>query len=275
MNTMESEQASKDDVCPKCGGKKYTVKYIAGKIRKLPVMCDCRRQEVEKREKLEEKFQRQKRLERLLEYSLMDKEFRNCTFENWKMDLQNKRMYYLGLNYCRKWSEMKKKNMGFLFWGPPGTGKTYLSFCIANYLLSKKLVPVIAISTINLINKVYESYGKYGEEGEVEIINSLKNADLLILDDLGAEHDTPKAKQLIYSVIDSRYRSKKPMIVTTNLTLSDLKDKLKGQDRVDRTYDRLVSMCFPVEIKGKSRRIKEAKEKEKIFKELIEGGNCD
>lgn len=138
----------------------------------------------------------------------------------------------------------------------PGAGKSYMSFCIANELLSKG-IPVIATSSINLINKIYESYRNYGDEGEVEIINQLKNASLLVLDDLGAEHDgrTGKEKQIIYSVIDLRIRANKPTIITTNLTPKQLEAKLTGTDGVTRTYDRIIEACPPIEVTGKSRRI--------------------
>lgn len=163
---------------------------------------------------------------------------------------------------------MKAKNIGFLFWGPPGTGKSFLAFCIANKLI-ENLVPVIAISTIGLLNRIKQTYKNYSEEEEVEIINILRNASLLVLDDLGAENNNDWAREKLYEIIDSRYRDGKPMIVTTNLTLTQLKEKLTGWDGVARTYDRLIEMCYPVEIKGSSKRVKAANEKTKIIEELV------
>jgi len=99
----------------------------------------------------------------------------------------------------------------------------------------------------------------------------LKNASLLILDDLGAENSTDWAREKIYEIIDSRYRDKKPIIITTNLKLEQLMEKLAGGDRVYRTYDRIIEMCTPVEVKGKARRIETAKAKQKLLKELLGG----
>lgn len=269
INTQELELNS-DDYCPKCKGKRRMIINILGKDRKVPVLCPCKKEEYERQRLIDENKEKQYRLRRLREHSLMDESFKSCTFENWKHDDSNKKMYKIGMAYCNRWQEMKSKNMGFTFFGPPGTGKTYLSFCIANRLI-KSYVPVIAISTIGIISRIYDSYKRYGMQGEVQIINSLKDANLLILDDLGAEYTSKsgKEKQIIYSILDARYRDKKPVIVTTNLNLVQLKEKLRGIDCVDRTYDRLLELAPPVEIKGKSKRVIVGKEKTKILKNLL------
>jgi len=76
-------------------------------------------------------------------------------------------------------------------------------------------------------------------------------------------------KEKLYEIIDSRYRDGKPMIVTTNLTLEQLKNKLTGEDGVTRTYDRLIEMCYPVLIQGESKRVRKAREKDNIIRDLL------
>lgn len=241
---------------------------LFGQKRTVRKQCECEKVEYERRQQEEENKQKQYRLDRLKQYSMMDAHFEQCTFENFKIDKQNQKLYKMALNYCERWPEMKEQNMGFLFYGPPGTGKTYLAFCIANRLL-EKLVPVIAISSIGLLSRIKQTYNTYGKEAETEIILSLKNAALLVIDDIGAENDTNWAKEKLYEIIDSRYRDGKPMICTTNLTREQLKDKLTGNDGVTRTYDRLIEMCYPIEIKGPSRRVQTASQKTEIIKELL------
>lgn len=243
---------------------------LLGETKIVPVSCKCKEEAYRKYKEEEKASERMRRLERLKEHSLMDSKFKEMSFDNFRVDERNEKLFKVAQRYCSDWKTMRDEGVGFLFYGAPGVGKSYLSFCIANYLLDR-MVPVIAISTISLISKIYESYGKYGDEGEVRIINSLKNADLLVLDDLGAEHSgrQGKEKQIIYSVLDGRSRANKPTIVTTNLNMQQLKDKLTGTDGVARTYDRLVEMCTPFEIKGESRRLVEAKKKHKIVAELF------
>ncbi len=234
----------------------------------MPVMCDCEEKkynEMKRQEKINAKIHR---LEKLRNHSLMGERFESCTFENFEVDNTNKRFFNIAKRYCDKFDEIKKENIGLLLHGAPGTGKTYLAFCIANNLINK-MTPVIAISSIGLLGRIKETYSRYGSEGEVEIINSLKNASLLILDDLGAENNTAWSKEKIYEIIDSRYRDGKPIIITTNLSLEQLKNKMAGEDGIHRTYDRLVEMCTPLEIKGRPRRKEAAKEKGDLLKDLL------
>lgn len=266
---LGSDSDSEIEICPVCRKPLQTKVEILGVVRIVPVMCECKKREYEEEEKRREVEQQRLRLERLRSYSLMDEKFRECTFENFLVDGENEKYYKLALNYCRRWHEMKEKNIGLLLWGAPGTGKTYLAFCIANKLI-EQFVPVIAISSISFLNMLKQYFNSYGQESEAEIIAMFRNASLLILDDLGAENETGWAKEKLYELIDFRYRDKKPLIVTTNLTPEQLKIKMTQQDKVPRTYDRLIEMCYPVEIKGKSRRIEKAKEKENIIKSLFE-----
>lgn len=255
-------------ICPKCGGRKEVFIEIFGAKRKVSCLCPCEAKERDRLAEIEKQKQQMHRLENLKKYSLMGKQFKNCIFENFKIDSKNKGMYRLGKNYCAKWPDMKEKNTGLLLYGPPGTGKTFLAFCIANELLNS-MVPVIAISSIGLLSRIKETYNTWGNEGETEIINNLKNASLLVLDDLGAENSTAWSKEKIYEIIDSRYRDGKPCIITTNLTREGLKKRLTGDDGISRTYDRIVEMCCPIEVEGKSRRAEAARGKEETIRKLL------
>ena len=95
---------------------------------------------------------------------------------------------------------------------------------------------------------------------------------LLILDDFGMERDTSFALETVYDVIDGRYLSGKPLIVTTNLTLDELK---KPQD-VDhqRIYDRVLAMTVPIRFAGDSLRSGQRSTKREIVKDIFEGGDC-
>lgn len=239
-----------------------------GEVRKLPIICKCREEELRLEEERLKQIELDSRLRRLKENSLMDERFRECIFDNWILDESNKKMYQIGQRYCKNWQEVKKENIGLLLHGVPGTGKTFLSFCIANYLI-ERYVPVIAISSIGILSRIKETYSSYGREGEAEIIRAIKNADLLVLDDLGAENNTEWAKEKLYEIIDFRYRNEKPIIITTNLLLDSLKSKLTSSDGISRTYDRIIEMCTPLEIKGESRRVKQQSRKTKVLKNIL------
>ena len=106
-------------------------------------------------------------------------------------------------------------------------------------------------------------------EGRNEYISRLCSFPLLILDDFGMERGTEYGLEQVYNVIDSRYRSGSPLIVTTNLTLEDLQHP---EDTAHaRIYDRLIEMCSPVRFTGSNFRKATAQEKMEQLKKLMNG----
>ena len=95
---------------------------------------------------------------------------------------------------------------------------------------------------------------------------SRQNCDLLIVDDFGMERRTDYAQEQVYGLINGRYLAKKPMIVTTNLSLNDLKSPENITEQ--RIYDRVLEMCVPICFDGGSLRRELAKEKLRTYKEL-------
>jgi len=183
---------------------------------------------------------------------------RDWTFEN-----DNGRNPQTGLarRYVEHWEDMRTDNIGCLFWGGVGTGKSYLAGCIANALMEKE-IPVHMTNFALILNDLAASF-----EGRNEYISRLCRYPLLILDDFGMERGTEYGLEQVFNVIDSRYRSGKPLIVTTNLTLDDLRNP---EDTAhSRIYDRLLSMCVPVRFTGDNFRQETAKRKMESMKKLI------
>ena len=89
-------------------------------------------------------------------------------------------------------------------------------------------------------------------DGKQEYLDSLNKFTLLVIDDFGMERNTEYMNEIVYNVIDSRYRSGKPLIVTTNLTMQEI----NNPDNIDkqRIYSRINEMCVPIRVEGKDRR---------------------
>ena len=103
--------------------------------------------------------------------------------------------------------------------------------------------------------------------GRNEVVDRLCGYPLLVIDDFGMERGTEYALEQIYNIIDSRYRSRKPLIVTTNLTLTELK---KPQDTAHaRIYDRLLELCTPIACTGPSMRKDIGQAKLNLLKTLL------
>ena len=151
----------------------------------------------------------------------------------------------LAHNYVSNWEEMKANASGLLIWGDVGTGKSFFAGCIANALLEKG-VPVLMTNFSQILNTLT---GMHFEDRN-QFIHSLNRYSLLIIDDLGIERNSDFALEQVFNVIDSRYRSKKPLIITTNLTLSELNNAADIAHK--RIYDRILERCVPIRINNRN-----------------------
>jgi hypothetical protein len=123
-------------------------------------------------------------------------------------------------------------------------------------------VPVRMTNFARILNELNGSLS-----GRNDVVDKLCRYPLLIIDDFGMERGTEYALEQIYNIIDSRYRSRKPLIVTTNLTLDEIRHP---QDTAHvRIYDRLLEMCVPISCIGVSLRKENAQEKLERLKSLI------
>lgn len=254
--------------CEKCNEPTGKEINLFGKKRIVPVMCKCKKVEYETKKLANENQDKQIRLQQMFTNSMMSAEFKKYTFQNWDKQCGNEHLYKIAIKYTKSFTLAREKNLGLLIHGTKGTGKTYSTGCIANELI-KQGYPVICVSIINLLERIKKNFNSWGDSGTQEILNALNNADLLIIDDLGTENNTAWVRAMIYNIIDDRYRRKKPLIVTTNLTLEELKSKY-DVDGSERTYDRLVSeMCTPIRINGDSIRRKKGQEKLEHIKKIM------
>jgi DNA replication protein DnaC len=260
---LKKESDSTLMICKECGEQQQKEIVILGTSRVVPVLCKCKKEKREQQTKEEKAREKQDKLRQLFTNSLMDKKFEKETFENWDFSKGKQQMYNMGVKYCEKFQEAKSVGLGFLFHGTPGNGKTYLSNCIANRLLNN-MHPVICVSINALLERIRKTYSKWGQEGEDTILNALSLADLLIIDDLGTEQDTEWSKSRIYNIIDNRYRNKLPLIVSTNKSIEELKKMYH-----ERTIDRLVEMCTPIENTSKSIRTEQAKRNTNLLREIL------
>lgn len=245
--------------CGKCHAPKETKISFPWGEQTVRVMCKCEEEAFNKRIE-EEKQRHHDEYIRLLRETGLPYGLRTATFAN--DNGSNPALTERAKRYADKWEEVKEKNIGLLLWGGTGNGKTYTAACVANALIDKGISAIVtSFSTI---------LGKDISERE-DYIQNLNHYELLVLDDLGTERNTPFAMEVVYRVIDDRYTSGKPMIVTTNLTL----EQLKKSDIVDyqRIYDRVLGMCIPLHFKAESVRGKIAEDKLAAAKSILSGGD--
>ena len=168
--------------------------------------------------------------------------------------------------YADHFDKMQAENIGYLLWGSVGTGKSFFAACIANALMEKE-IPVRMTNFAAVLNDLSGSY-----EGRNAYIARLCRYSLLILDDFGMERGTEYALEQVYNVIDSRYRSGKPLIVTTNLSLDELQHPQNTPHA--RIYDRLLEMCAPILFTGTNFRRQAAQNKLDRLKTMMKEKEC-
>lgn len=240
-----------------CLEKGETKEFIA------PCVCQCERERTEAEERRRKAQEDMALIEKLKSRSLMDEKFKAQTFESFRTTKDNGKVLRLCKRYSDGFDEMIEKNQGLLFYGDVGTGKTFSAACIANALLSRK-IPVVMTSFVKLLENVQNF-----KEDEDKLISRLNKAKLLIIDDLGAERSTDFALEKVYNIVDSRYRARLPMILTTNLELRDM--QMASDIRYSRIYDRIFEVCYPVRFTGSSFRKMEAKKRFDEMKAFLEG----
>ena len=210
--TPEPEDYTGEDgllYCGKCHKPKegYFPKETAAWLGRdrHPAECDCQRAEREEREAAEKQRSHLETVERLKRRGFTDPAMQGWTFENDNGKCPQMEHAHF---YVENWETMKERNIGYLLWGGVGTGKSYFAGCIANALMERE-IPVCMTNFALILGDLAASF-----EGRNEYISRLCSFPLLILDDFGMERGTEYGLEQVYNVIDSRYRSGRPLIVT-------------------------------------------------------------
>lgn len=230
--------------CLKCNTPKQYKTVIFGKERIVPCMCKCEEEAYNRKVAEEEKEKAMLRTTRLKALGFPDEEMALWTFD--KDADPDSRCSRIARNYVENFDKFFEKGKGILFYGTVGTGKTFLSACIVNALIEKGH-PCLCTNFARIVNNVQSKW-----EDKQQYLDSLNRFDLLVIDDLAAERDTEYMGEIVMNIIDARYRAKKPIIVTTNLTMDELKNPTNI--RRDRVISRLFEMCAIVEVNGIDRR---------------------
>lgn len=229
--------------CGVCHTAKQCRVDIFGQVRIVGCICKCVQEQLAREEQAKKERERRKRIEEMRKIGFEEEELKYWTFAN--DDMEKPKLSKAMRTYADNFDNFYKSGKGLLLYGSVGTGKTYFSACIANEVLEDGY-SVLMTNFSRILNVVT---GTLDRQAYIDKINRF---DLVVFDDLGVERNTEFAREIVYSVIDARYRSGKPMIITTNLSMEEMK-KPQDLERL-RIYDRILERCHPIEVAGASKR---------------------
>lgn len=162
-------------------------------------------------------------------------------------------------DFWKHFDSWQAESRGLYLWSNTyGSGKTFLACCLANSTRIKNHIRIKFISAINYINKCSD----FKDDISVKVKTSpYKSADLLVLDDIGAEKKSDWNKQCLNSLIDYRYSHLKVTIYTSNYDVNDLAE--------GRISDRIFKSTLPIRFPEESIRKKLAEKENKNFVRII------
>jgi DNA replication protein DnaC len=217
-----------DDLCPLCFGSGLE---IVGDQGARP--CECRLKKLK---------------DHLLDRLNIPKRYAECHFHNYKEISEShtaaKTMAY---RFSDKYPAVDR---GLLLMGTVGLGKTHLAVSILKALSEKGFYSYFC-EFGSLLKEIQDSYNPISQNSELQVLAPLFDADVLVLDELGASKPTEWVRDTLSYIINTRYNDKKMTIFTTNYLDERKKHEETLAERVGvRMRSRLYEMCYTVVIEG-------------------------
>lgn len=245
--------------CGKCHTPKQVRQPLLGEMKVLHCACKCSVERNKREAEEQRKRDRMLYLDGMRRTGFPDAEMRKWTFAN--DDGGNSKIIDIARKYVDNFDAMRSQGTGLLLYGNVGCGKSFAAACIANALIDRG-TPCMMTNFSRIINRLQESF-----DGRQKYIDNLSRFDLLVIDDMAVERNTEYVWENVMNIVDSRYRSGLPLIVTTNLTIGELADP--SDIRRQRVYSRLKEMCVPIEVTGADRRTRKMERNIMSAKELL------
>jgi DNA replication protein DnaC len=225
--------AQEVEVCSICYGA--GIEVVPGRGSRP---CECRKR---------------KSYEKLLAAARLPRRYVDCRFDNFKKrNMHQARAYQLSFDLAMHYPQVER---GLLFMGTVGVGKTHLATSVLKLLIEKG-VTCLFYEFGSLLKEIQNSYNHVSQTSEFRVLEPIFDAEVLVLDELGASKPTDWVRDTMMHIINTRYNDKKLTIFTTNYADTRRRDTEETlEDRIGaRLRSRLYEMCQTVIIEGEDYR---------------------
>jgi DNA replication protein DnaC len=231
--------------CPICSGTGFEIRSREDGLS-VAVECECARRG---------------RGDTLLRAARIPRRYDHCSLDAFEIhDGSHETALRLAREWVERWPD--RTDQGLLFLGEPGTGKTHLAVGIARELIRTKGAKVLFYEQRQLLKDLQATFDGSAARSEADVLGPVSDAEVLVLDDLGAGRTTPWARDVMHDLIAHRYNEKLPLIMTSNRETGEerngrgadpaLSEGLTLQDRLgEALMSRLYEMCLIVNLGGK------------------------
>ena len=259
MNT-ENTYVGEDGLlyCTKCHTRRCTKEPVPMFGKRMPIVCECMKEADRKEKEQEAQKEKLSKLDKLRGASLLGDRYKDTTFD--KTDLDRPGDFQKAFQRCRKYCQIPDQALehgyGMYIYGDSGTGKTHLTACMCNELMSQ--MHQCLFTNFFEISKLIRSTWNGNADSEL-VIRRICEVDFLFLDDLGTEMVTKNGEDnwlqgQVFDIINKRYNDKKPTIFSSNYSMNEL---IADRGLMKKTVDRIGEMSTAmIKLTGESYRRK-------------------